>query len=183
MLQVLDAQFHGGERVLDLVGDLLGHFAPGTLSFRLAELFGALFQLLDHTVVLGDELADFVLAFPLERLVLAQAEAAELGADLHQRPGNRVGHRDSNGPGDKQQEDVHIQQIADKAECGLLHTVVGSGERDTEEQVLHLRPANRHISRQVVDWAHPLRDDSWFVALLLFGPQGSRVDAGRLPPF
>ena len=49
--QTLDLELHGRERVLDLVGHLTGHAAPGLVALGFRQLAGTLGKVAHHTVV------------------------------------------------------------------------------------------------------------------------------------
>ena len=49
--KLLDFQFDRSERILDFVGHLAGHFAPGTVPLRLGQLTSTAIQFPHHLVV------------------------------------------------------------------------------------------------------------------------------------
>src|SRR4051812_2169738 len=56
MLQMLEAEFHWCQWVLDFMCNLLSHFAPGTLTFTLCKLSCALIYFLNHSIVFAHQL-------------------------------------------------------------------------------------------------------------------------------
>ena len=122
-LQVLDAQFHGGQRILDLMGDLPGHFAPGSLPFRTGECSSTFLEFPDHTVVLGHEYTDLILPMPCDLLVvLGQTDLLHFSADPGKRPGQPLGEQHGDDAPDQEYKGVQIDQGHEEAGDLLLQT-------------------------------------------------------------
>ena len=83
--QALDLQLHGRERVLDFVGDLPRHSAPGLVTLRLGELAAALGEFRHHPVVCAHKAGNLVLVLVMYVFQVTEACGIHLGTHLHQR--------------------------------------------------------------------------------------------------
>ena len=90
---MLYAYLHGSKRVLDLVGNLAGHLAPGFFPFVLCKLPGTAVQVVDHLVVGTYQQSQLVVGLVVDVLgLVGDIHLKHVAVDLLQRPGYGVGN-------------------------------------------------------------------------------------------
>ena len=90
---MLDADLHGSQRILDLVGYLAGHLAPGFLPFVLGKFPGAAVQVVDHLVVGAYQQTQLVIGLVVDMLgLVGDVHLKHIAVDLFQRLCDGVGN-------------------------------------------------------------------------------------------
>ena len=69
--EMLDCELHRSQRILDLMRDLFRHLLPGVIPFILSQILSTMLKLIQHAVVLLDQVTDFIIILPLKFFILS----------------------------------------------------------------------------------------------------------------
>ncbi len=150
-LQHLDVELHWRERILDLVGHLLGHFAPCTFTFAAGKRFGTAYQLAQRAVVFVHQFAYLVLAGPFNGAVgIVEPQVAQAVADDAKRFGDAVADDQRQHYGHQYEKHIDVDERGQQREHFLLQPIlpgkVGYAQIGDDGTLL---VAERHIGRLI----------------------------------